>query len=161
MPADTTDQPLPSAKPVRKRSGAVIIPGLLLVLVGLLNLLSALGFLAEGYYFLYANPVEVEAQMKAQSEDSPKQMRQAFGSMPDFMFWTAMGSFVVGVLTGILAFPVLFGGTGMLRSRGYYGAVFGALVALFSPGGFCLLGLIAGVWALVVLMNKNVRSTFR
>jgi hypothetical protein len=74
---------------------------------------------------------------------------------------TWVGSFVLGVLTGVLAFPVLIGGTAMLRSRGYFAAAIAALLALVSPGGFCLLGLVAGIWALAVRFNGEVRRSFR
>jgi hypothetical protein len=169
MSADSPNQPPPAdpsnaagaAKPVRKRSGKVIIPAFLLLLVGLLNLLAALGFVAMGYANLNSNPGDLEREMRKQNPDQVEAMRKAGWDGSTIQFYTTFVLFGLGVLTALMGIFVLIGGSAMLRSRGYFGAVFGSLVALISPGGGCLLGLIAGIWALVVLRNPEVRQTFR
>jgi hypothetical protein len=169
MSADSPNQLPPTepnaaagaAKPVRKRSGKVIIPAVLLILVGLLNLVAALVFVAAGYGNLNANPADLEREMRKQNPDQVEAMRKAGWDPTDIQFKLTFVLFGLGVLTALMGIFVLIGGSAMLRSRGYFGAVFGSLVALISPGGGCLLGLIAGIWALVVLRNPEVRQTFR
>jgi hypothetical protein len=50
------------------------------------------------------------------------------------------------------------------RLRTYWVAVSGALLAVVpcvSPLGCCGIGEAVGIWALVVLLNADVRSAFR
>jgi hypothetical protein len=133
----------------------VIIPGLLLILVGVLNLIVGLGSLPAGYALLYANPEQVR-WLEPKHQDAKSSVTSA-----DIQFFGALILFAEGVLTAVFAFPVMIGGSAMLRCRGWFGAVVAALLALISPGGFGILGLIAGIWALAVLFNGNVRKTFR
>jgi hypothetical protein len=137
----------------------VIIPGVLLILVGVFDLLAGLGYLGAGYYLLYADPSHVRFLEPKHEEGRP--VGKNAWSSADYLYYGALTSFALGVVTAIMAFPVMIGGSAMLRSRGWFGAVLASLLAIISPGGLCLLGLIAGIWALAVLFNPNVRQTFR
>jgi hypothetical protein len=148
----------PYAKPVPQRSRAVIIPGVLLILVGLLDLLSALGFVGGGYSLLYGDQNQLRFLEPKHEEGRP--VGKNAWSATDYQFYAVFVCFGLGVLTAIGAIFVLIGGSAMLRSRGWFGAVLASLLAIISPGGVCLLGLIAGIWALAVLFNPNVRQTF-
>src|ERR1700682_3677171 len=83
MSADSPNKPPPAdpiqgaAKPVRQRSGKVLIPAVLLLLVGLLNLLAALGFVAMGYGILNSNPSEVERGIRNRSPEAIESLRKA------------------------------------------------------------------------------------
>jgi hypothetical protein len=151
----------PVVKPVRKRGKAVLFAALLLIAVGLLNLVSGLGLLGAGYYFLNANPYEVEEQMRTEHPEELASLYKNLINMADALDYAAFGSFGLGLLTCVLAFPILFGGTAMLRMRGYYGALFGSFLAVILPGGFYLLGPIAGLTAFIVLLMPSVRRSFR
>ena len=73
-------------------------------------------------------------------------------------------NFGVGVFWLILSLITIFGGVRMMSLRSYGLAVAGAVIAVIpcvSPSGCCLLGEIAGIWALIVLMNADVRAAFR
>jgi hypothetical protein len=145
-------------KPERQRSAAALLAGMLMVLLGLLNLAAAIGFVGLGYYLLNVSQSDFEKWL---TPEWLTFIKDHFGkNMADFMFKAALGSFGLGLITALLAFPVLFAGTGMMRGRGYPGAVFGALVAFIAPGGFLLLGTLVGLIAVIVLLVPSVRQSF-
>lgn len=65
---------------------------------------------------------------------------------------------VVGVLVGALT---IAGGVAMLRLRSWGFALTGAiLAALPCMSGCCCIGLPIGIWALIVLLDKDVKTAF-
>ena len=67
------------------------------------------------------------------------------------------------VLLPILTIPtiIIIVGAVMMRKRQSYAiAILGAIFAILTPPGF-LVGMIFGIWALIVLMDRNVRSAFK
>jgi len=62
------------------------------------------------------------------------------------------------VILGPLA---ILGGLAMKRLRGYGLAVLGAIAAIIPLGGCCVLSTPFGIWALIVLMNADVKEAFR
>jgi hypothetical protein len=69
----------------------------------------------------------------------------------------------VGIADGIASFVILFAGLRMLALRSYALAVTGSFLALFpfvSLSGCFLLGAGVGIWALVVLLDEEVKSEF-
>jgi hypothetical protein len=155
--SSTTARP-PAGQAIRPKSRAVVLPGLLLLLVGILNLLGGLGLLGLGYFLLNA-PQEQLRHLEIKNPDGS--VVKNAPSVADIQFYGPLVCFATGVLSAILAFPVMLGGSAMMRSRSWFGSVLAAVLALISPGGFVLFGLIAGFWALAVLFNANVRQSFR
>jgi hypothetical protein len=150
----------PAPKAVHKPGPMVIAPAVCLILLGLWNLLAGLGTVGLGYLVLNKNAGEFVSEFDKNPQNK-ENLKKANIDINSLQLYTTIGCFVTGIITAILAFPVLFAGTGMLRGRGWGGAVFGSLVAIIAPGSGCLLGLIVGIWALVVLFNKDVRAAFR
>ncbi len=69
---------------------------------------------------------------------------------------------VVTALLGMLVSAVmLFGAMRMRALEGYAFAVLAAILALLPCCPCCFLSLPVGVWALVVLMDREVREAFR
>ena len=62
---------------------------------------------------------------------------------------------VISLLSGL----VIFAATKMMRLRAYGLAVVASMLAMISP--LCLIGLPIGIWALVVLSQRDVREAFR
>ncbi len=160
---DPLDDPYagdPNRGAARKR---VLVPAILLIVVGVLNLVTALGCVPMGLICYVLPPEMVEAQMERQNPGEAAQLKQANMTVKDAVVieghvWMVGG--VAALLTGLL---VLAGGVAMLNLRWYGLAVFGTLMALISPAG-CLLflvGVIAGIWALAVLFSDDVRTAFR
>jgi hypothetical protein len=141
----------------------VMAPAIFLIIMGVLNLVSALGCIPMGLICYALPPEMVEAQMKAQHPKEADQIKQSNMSVKDAVnleghMWIAGG--VAGLLTGV---PILIGGIGMLGCRWYYVAILGSVVAMISPAGCgCLFaGFVAGIWSLIVLMSEEVRAAFR
>jgi hypothetical protein len=150
--------PSAAAEP-RPKSRAVILPGVLLFLVGLLDLLGGLALLGGGYLLLVADASQLRF-LEYKHPEGTTVPKNAW-SPADYQFYGTLVFFAAGVLSAVIAFPVMIGGSAMMRSRSWFASVLAALLALISPGGFVLLGLIAGIWALAVLFNPNVRQSFR
>jgi hypothetical protein len=145
----------------------VSAPAVLLIIVGILNLLSA-GFLLFRGAQVALTPIE---DFKEQQEQSKKIMQQMFPGMEqppqtpeELKMQTVAGSLGSGVVGAILALLTLFGGIRMKGLHSYGLAVVGAIIAMIpclSPSACCLLGEIAGIWAVAVLLNQDVKSAFR
>jgi hypothetical protein len=75
-----------------------------------------------------------------------------------------VASVVVGVLGVLGAFLTIFGAIQMRGLRTYGLAMFGAVLAAIpclSISACCGLGELAGIWAIVVLLNQEVKAAFR
>jgi hypothetical protein len=138
-------------------------PGLFLIVVGVLNLLGALGWL--GFAYVMTTPTGAQAldQALQQNPEYRKQLEDAGMSKEDLLktYQTMFG--VSGGVTFLASLLTIFGGARMRSLRSYGLAVLGAVVAAIpwvSSTGFCCLGEIAGIWAIVVLLNSDVRAGF-
>jgi hypothetical protein len=167
------EQPLEDSEFGREAAaGRVSVPGILLIITGVLNLLTAL---LTGFVFLSSavTPLDEFAKRQEMSQDMMKKMfpqmaeemdkqgKQDPQAMKDqtlmvYGIWT-----LAVLLTGII--PII-AGIRMRGLRGYGLAIFGSILALFPcvSGGCCLIiGPIAGIWALVALSNAEVKAAFR
>jgi hypothetical protein len=139
-----------------------------LIVVAVLNLLFALYMvfnavvttitpareLSEAQRHLYEQFFGAETADKVMANKSPDDMKsQALAiSWP----WTVL-AFVDSILT-------LLGAVSMLRLRAYTLSVLGSVAAVIpfvSCTACCGLGEAIGIWALVVLMNEEVKAAFR
>jgi hypothetical protein len=141
-------------------------PSILLILVGILSILTAVGPLAISGITM-ATPV---GTIKAQQEQAQQMMKQMFPNLPAEQVQTPEQQKMINIIsygvTGALWIVVgllnIFGGVRMRGLRSYGLAVVASILALLpciSP--CCLLGQVAGIWALVVLLNQDVKSAFR
>ncbi len=145
----------------RKRVQA---PAIALIVVGILNMLwvgwtffnVGMMTLTPANQFhkqmldLYQSFPQMQAEMSKRSPDELKTQSLFIG-----WAWVALG-----LLSTVL---VLAGGIRMLSLKNYAlgiaGAVSAALPCL-TCGGCCLFGEIIGIWALIVLINPEVREAF-
>ncbi len=139
------------------------VPGILLLIVGILNVLGALYFAFNGVVTLL-DPQMAMAAAKQFNPQQEQQMKQLGWSMDQLVNATAIGYIILGAIGVIAAIIIIFGGVQMRNLRSYGLAVFASILALIpciSPMGCCVLGEVAGIWALVVLMNQDVKTAFR
>jgi hypothetical protein len=167
LPSDADVPPPGDAAGARKR---VQVPAILLIVVGVLNVLMAFFPVQWGLGVGRATPEELakaEEDMKKNNPEQYKQWQEAKkqgwtlegimrGMLIFFYSWSGV-DFLAGLLT-------IAGGVRMLALRSYGLAVFAALLAAIpfvSCSGCFLLGEAVGLWALIVLMNGDVRAAFR
>jgi hypothetical protein len=146
----------------------VNVPGILLLVVGILTILAAAWTLVSAGIIM-ATPLDTFRVQQQQTQQMMKQMFPTLpaqeGQTPEQLKTTTMISYgVAGVIWLVVGLLNVFGGLRMRSLRGYGLAIFASILALLpciSPTGCCLLGQIAGIWALVVLMNQDVKAAFR
>jgi len=68
---------------------------------------------------------------------------------------------IVSLLSLAAAPIIIFGATQMLKVRGYTPAVLAAILALIPVSSVCCIpGIPIGIWALIVLLNPQVKTAF-
>jgi hypothetical protein len=137
----TTQAPLPEYSGGTGGGDAaskVSLPGMLLIIVGALNLLSILYWVLNTVLgFTIANTSSGGALV---------------GGAMNFVW--AIVALVIGALN-------ILGGMKMRQLRSYGLAMTGAVTAMLPCTCCCPAGLGAGIFALVVLMNADVKAAFR
>lgn len=139
----------------RKAPPNVKAPGIALIVVGVLNSIYAI---INGFANLTedggAEPVPPEFQ-------DNEFMRE---------FWVGMNEpapvvgIVISVLMAVAAVLIIVGGVKMMNMSSYPLAVIAAILSMVpcvTCLGCCGLGQAVGIWALVVLLNEDVRSGFQ
>lgn len=170
--ADGSDMPpLADAASARQRVQA---PGIALIVVGVLNLLMAL-VQVGGTVYIAVMPASNTMATYQKLEDMgglPKgfvkkmeEEQQKQGQTPESMKTNAIIQNALGTLLMLaVAILSLLGGIRMRALRSYGLSITGAVSAAIpciSCGGCCLFGEAIGIWALVVLLNADVKSAFR
>jgi hypothetical protein len=131
------------------------VPGILLLVTGVLNILGALYYMVNGFVTL-ANP---EAAMQMAKSINPNQPAD-----PGMYRGIAIGYIALGIVALLCAVVMIIGGLKMRALTAHGLALFAAVLALvpcISPTACCALGVVSGIWALVVLANPEVKSAFR
>jgi hypothetical protein len=136
------------------------LPGILLIVVGAINILGALYMLGNGAYSV-TNP---EAAVKAAEQFGKSfEIPGMKKSSPDEVRMAGIGYIVVGLLSLAGCFLTIFGGIRMRQLQSYGLAMTGGITAAIpciSCLGCCGVGQIVGIWAIVVLMNEQVKRAF-
>jgi hypothetical protein len=141
------------------------VPGILLIIVGLLNAVAAAWMLFAAQQAQNARVEDIEREM----EKNPAQRQQLEQLKKQGYTMQQMVDIAVKGLTGfgsagiVAALLTIIGGWQMRSLRAYPLAFIGSLLAAIpciSPGACCLLGEVAGLWGLVVLLNSDVSSMF-
>jgi DUF4097 and DUF4098 domain-containing protein YvlB/predicted Ser/Thr protein kinase len=121
--------------------GMIIAPGIALMVAGILKLVSALKIL-----LFFAWP----------GSELLNSIFSHLGIFSLFHWDGLIGSSTV-LFKLVPALVIIFGGVEMIRVRNYVWAVVAAIVAI----AFCsLVGLPAGIWALIILARADVREAF-
>jgi hypothetical protein len=165
--------PRPAADPQAAR-GRVTAPAIFLIICNVLSLLIGL-YNVGSAVFLYAQGPDA---YQKQQLDLLESMGKAFNlpqeqldkSKEEILQKDKQAALMQAVLQGagmgvvwsLLALLALLGGFRMMGLKSYGLAVASAVITVIpciTP--CCLLGQIAGIWALIVLMNADVKSAFR
>ncbi len=171
MSTEPTSQYPPEPPAIRDRTA---IPGMLLLIVGLLNLLFPLRLAFVAIQTAQMTDEQME-QMEQNLEQNLEQLRQnpsfrealeQFQVPPpeELRRRTLLSCSVWAGISLVAALLVIVAGLRMRALRSFGLVVMGALTACIpcvTCSGCCGLGEIAGVWALVVLFNPEVRQAFR
>lgn len=158
------DESLPDESLARQR---VRVPAILLIVVGAINLLFALYQLGS----LVITVVRPAEDIVEQQRQMTQMLGQVFGrEIPleehDPEDQKKQNVILGAIFTAILLLTsllTLVGGIRMQQLRSWGLSVMGSLmtaIPCISCMGCCGVGEIVGLWALVVLFNNEVRSTF-
>jgi hypothetical protein len=117
-----------------------------------------------GFGYSQIPPDKLEQEMERQNPAQLAQMRQAGYSVETVIKAISYGGFGGGALAMAVSLITALGAIRMMMLKSYGLAVIAAVLAAIpcvSPGACCLLGEGVGIWALVILLNPEVRSAFR
>jgi hypothetical protein len=143
--------------------GRLFIPGIFVILIGLMNLLPGTCCISFGLFAQTIPDSQIEAESKrmqgeAEYERAKKQQGDPVKMAKGIYLYGGIGALVISVLLLLVA---AVGGGCMIAGRSMFLCSMGALAAILSPGGFGLFGLGVGIWAFVVLFSEDVREAFR
>ena len=165
--ADEGYSPTP-IEPGLERTAArerVLLPGIFLLAISVLNVLWSFGLFGMGFVYSQVPPEAMEKELEKQQPGNMAQLKQMGWKVEDLLklyTYTGYGGGGVVLVTSLLG---VIGAIRMLMLRSYGLALFTAIVTAVpcvSPMACpCLLGMGVGVWAMVVLLNPDVRSAFR
>ena len=136
------------------------VPGLFLIVTGILNMVAAVMILMAGVQQSRMTPDEFE---RAVSTDQLKELQKQGWTVEQVKRLASTIFLVLGSITLASAFVMCYGGANMRSLNSYTVAVLGAVLAavpLISPLGCCGLSEVVGIWCLVILLNPEVSSAF-
>src|SRR5262245_22607592 len=151
----------------------VQLPGIFLMIVGILNLLASVWMLVGGITTANKSDDELKAEARLTLDQIPRESRDKLSELigkeltPELLAEANRQAVPItlawGAISTGLAVLAILGGVKMRRLRGYGLALSGSiLVAIpcLSPMGCCLMGEVIGIWCLVVLLSRDVSSAF-
>jgi hypothetical protein len=171
LPEQQPTQPPPGSAPgYNPMQSRVYIPAILLIVLGIINLVYAFVRVGQG---AYSATLSTEQIRKTQIEQQ-KQLKEAgLGGVAQVItqqdpqtakIAEMAAGFGLGFLGLLGALASILGGIRMYQLRSYGLAITGAITAalpLVSCSGCCCFGEIIGIWAIVVLLNPEVRAAFQ
>jgi hypothetical protein len=129
-------------------------PGITLMILGILGILGAAAGVLINLLGLGGNLAGLTGGLGDGGE----------GPLNRYMSMMSGGiGIVLGLFNIVLSGVVAFGGMKMRSAEGYGLAMAAAIISIFpctSPC-CCLIGIPVGIWALVVLLDANVKACFR
>jgi hypothetical protein len=170
MSYDPNIPDLPERLPRSTAAEKVNLPGIFLIVVGILNVLGSLYFAFEGVRGLTTSAADIEQKKKEMSAEERRRLEEAekAGFSAEKLTQIARGSagvtLAVGVLGVLAAIVTILAGVKMrsLQSRGLVmtGSIL-AMIPCISPLGCCLIGQGVGIWSLITASNPDVKAAFR
>jgi hypothetical protein len=140
------------------------VPGVLLIILGVLNLLGSGYFLVNGLFLLTpAGQAAQKAQVDQMDPEQKKQMQQLGWDMDKIMNGLGPGEIAVAGIGLLFAILTIASGARIRSLRGHGLAVLVSIlvcIPCLSPAGCCLLGQVVGIWSLVVLLSPDVKNAF-
>jgi hypothetical protein len=139
-------------------------PGTVLLVFGLFSLLLSLGSLV-----LYVTAADTVAKpyhdfLKDMMKNQPKQPGQPDPIPPyeEFKQQFVVQGMIGGAIGSVCSLIIIVGGLKMRSLSGYGLAMTGAILALIPcTNSCCIIGMPVGIWALIVLVNADVKAAFR
>jgi hypothetical protein len=134
-------------------AGKVAGPAVALIITGVINLLLSIA--TVGYGFVLGN-IDIQAQLPPDAiQGDPAQVQQALAVAGPMYIGLGIVDFLASIL-------ILFGGIKM-KGLQSWGLCMAAAIVAMIPGlsPCCILGLPLGIWAVVVLVNADVKAAFR
>ncbi len=159
--ADDPDDLVPRARRALLRTN---VPGILLIVAAVLNILGGLYFAFNGLVTLSMPADQVMKQANAINPQQEAQMKKLGWSAEALVTNTAIGYIILGVLGIVGAIITLIGGVKIRQLRGYGLGILGSIIACIpclSTSSCCVVGLVAGIWAVIVLLDADVKAAFR
>jgi len=141
----------------------VQFPAIGLIVMGVLNLMIALYWLFNGLVIKAMPVAQFQQTMTKQNPQLPEQMKQLGWTWEGIHNVAAYGFLTAGIAGVLVAILGVWGGVRMLQLRSYGLAVLASIlsaVPILSGCACVCVGMVTGVWALIVLMNPEVRSAF-
>jgi hypothetical protein len=160
-------EPLPDDGKFEVSRQQTIVPGVLLLVCGCLNALLSLYLIYSGIQVMTLSEEEFDELVIAPNIARNPKLAEVLSNRSTVAmvrFWSGPGSLGIGVVSLLAAVPICLAGIGMIRLRWFGLSVAGSILAVIpclSCTSCCGFGELAGIWALVVLFNPEVRSTFR
>lgn len=145
-------------------AGRVSAPAIALMVVGGICLMLSLFGVGSSVLMLVGGDA-----MKAQNQQQMEDLRQQLGDNAQIVdFMEQMNSIqqgpiglIMNLIALVIAGLILFGAIKMKNLQSYGLALTAAILAMLPLNSCCCLGLPIGVWALVVLLNGDVKNAFR
>ncbi|HEY7425070.1 MAG TPA: hypothetical protein VH682_12635 [Gemmataceae bacterium] len=165
-PGEPYDNRFPASGSVESVKGRVQAPAIGLIVVGILNLLFGL-YMVLNSVVTTVTPADKLKERQSQFFEilSPAMREKVEQMSADEMKTQALGfGWPLTLLVVLLSVLSIAGGVRMLSLKSYALGVCGAISAAIpclSVTACCGLGEGIGIWALVVLLNPDVRSAFR
>lgn len=159
-----SEEPQPLSTQTSEARAKVLAPAVFLIVVGVLNLFMAAGPAFYGVGVSSISPEQLEQEMEKSNPKALADAKSQGWTMAGIRNMLLYGSFAWAAVDFLASFLVIIGGIRMLALKNYGLALFSSILAaipIVSCGGCCGLGEIAGIWALVVLVNADVRAAFR
>jgi hypothetical protein len=163
-PGDAYSQPPqdPYAPRPDAISGRVTPPAVALLVVSIINLLLGLGMIGFGFASSKVPLEQLEAQMQRQNPQQLAEMRQQGMSLEMLINIYVYGGLGGGAVALFVCLLTMIGAIRMMMLKSYGLAVFASvLMAIPCISPCCGVGTGVGVWALIVLLNPDVRAAFR
>jgi len=143
------------------------LPSIFLIILSSLNIVLGGFCVFTGVQLLTMSPEQRQKQIELQKQINPsgeKNMKELGWSWEGMTQGSGIFYLVTGLLALLAAIITLIGAIRMRSLRGYGLAVFGAILACIpfvSICACCGVGEGIGIWALVVLLSRDVKSCFR
>lgn len=88
------------------------------------------------------------------------QNQQKLPPYEEFVKTQTTQSLISNIVSMVASFFIIFGGMKMKQLQGYGMAIAGSILAILPCNCCCCIGAIPGIWALVVLLNSDVKLAF-
>ena len=166
-PTPPQPQPIPVYPPQVNHRSRLSGPGVGLIIAGALSAISSIVFAvwaiiiavaAAGVSQVTASMDQIDSDAEIRVEDQ-KMISEVSDSISFFGHGASAGLIIFGALIFVSSCVIAYGGIQMTRGRSYGLCVFAAILALL-PSGCWILSLPMGIWAIIVLLDNQVKAQF-